>query len=500
MLLARRRRTEDSDAELVEQVRAGHDEAFAELYRRHRRVAASTAAWLLRSSGDVDDVVADAFASLLQALRNGHGPRDDFRAYLLACVRNASIRRRQTAPAVVGLDPEAAGVAYEDPERYVEADTVARAFAALSPRWQRALWLAEVEDRTPAEIAGELGLAPNAVAALTYRAREGFATAYLAEHVARASTTTCAAVGPRLGAYVRDGASATERAAIDAHLAECADCRRAVEELDDLNASLRSLQGPAAGAAAAVAVATTLPVTGGVAMLAGSGAAVKVVAAVMALVPTVAFGVHQLGTGGSVDMRPPVIDAAVVRPADDATATGNGSAVTSDAATTTSAVRAAAATTAAGGVQGTAPATTAAAATPPPVTAPTVPPLPPVTTPAVSLPPITTPALTTPPVGLPPITTPAVTTPPITVTVPVPPVSLPVVPTVTVPTVTIPGVTVPSVTVPAVTVPSVTVPAVTVPSVTVPAVTVPSVTVPAVTVPSVTAPTTLPPITVPGLG
>ena len=35
----------------------------------------------------------------------------------------------------------------------------ARAFASLTPRWQQILWLAEVEDRSPREIAGQLGLA-----------------------------------------------------------------------------------------------------------------------------------------------------------------------------------------------------------------------------------------------------------------------------------------------------------------------------------------------------
>ena len=45
---------------------------------------------------------------------------------------------------------------FEDPERYVEADTVARAFASLSPRWQQTLWLTEVEQRSSAEVAAQL--------------------------------------------------------------------------------------------------------------------------------------------------------------------------------------------------------------------------------------------------------------------------------------------------------------------------------------------------------
>ena len=157
-LLARRSATDETDEELVDRVRDGSDDAFAELYRRHRKVAERTAAWLLGSRRDVDDAVADAFAAVLQALRNGNGPKENFRAYLLACVRNGCTLRRSRSITPVTLDPEAAGVALEDPERYVEADTVARAFAALSPRWQQALWMTEVEQRSVADVGAQLGL------------------------------------------------------------------------------------------------------------------------------------------------------------------------------------------------------------------------------------------------------------------------------------------------------------------------------------------------------
>ena len=145
---------------------------------------------MLRSRSEVDDVVADAFAGVLEAIRNGNGPRDNFRSYLLAAVRNGCRSRWQrisTRRRAVRAEADDSPV-FEDPERYVEADTVARAFASLSPRWQQTLWLTEVEQRSPAEVAAHLHLAPNATAALTHRAREAFATAYLAEHIDSAPT------------------------------------------------------------------------------------------------------------------------------------------------------------------------------------------------------------------------------------------------------------------------------------------------------------------------
>ena len=125
----------ESEAELVERVRGGDNQAFAELYRRHRKVAVSTARWLLPSRAEVDDVVADAFAGVLAAIQNGNGPRDDFRRYLLAAVRNGCRLRRQRHVDAEDRRRRRVRTApmFEDPERYVEADIVARAFGSLHP-------------------------------------------------------------------------------------------------------------------------------------------------------------------------------------------------------------------------------------------------------------------------------------------------------------------------------------------------------------------------------
>jgi RNA polymerase sigma factor (sigma-70 family) len=295
-----------SDDELIGRVRSGDDAAFGELYRRYRKAAEATARWSLRSRSDVDDVVADAFAGVLSAIRNGNGPRDNFRTYLLAAVRNGCRQRWQQADRTpsAGIEP---GSTVEHPERYVEADTVARAFARLTPRWQQTLWLAEVEQRTPGEIAERLRLAPNAAAALTHRAREAFATAYLAEHVDTASGAACERFAPRLAGYVRGQLTDAQREQVDAHLADCDRCQRAVDELSDLNASLRTL-GPVAGAAG-----LTAPVTIGTSLgmassgLFGSGLLLKGAAAILVVAPLL---VVELGGGrggqGSVEERDPV--------------------------------------------------------------------------------------------------------------------------------------------------------------------------------------------------
>ncbi len=288
------------DEQLIERVRSGDSHAFGELYRRHRPAAESTARWLLHSRAEADDVVADAFAGVLSAIRNGNGPRDNFRSYLLAAVRNGCRTRRRKF--VTADEPRAdAGTApmFEDPERYVEADTVARAFASLSPRWQQTLWLTEVEQRSPAEVAAVMDLAPNATAALTLRAREAFATAYLAEHVNASPDEACERYGRRLASYVRDQLTEMQSEAVERHLLDCPRCQQAVDELRDVNASLRKLVPPVGTALAAQwTVGTTL--VGTVSNLFSSGLLLKGAAAVLVATPLL-VNILGGGRGGTPD-------------------------------------------------------------------------------------------------------------------------------------------------------------------------------------------------------
>ena len=82
-----------------------------------------------------------------------------------------------------------------------------------------------------AEVAPLLGLAPNAVAALAYRAREGLRQAYLQAHLHDQQAAECRDCAASLGAYVRDGLSARDRRRVDAHLDGCSSCKGLVAEL-----------------------------------------------------------------------------------------------------------------------------------------------------------------------------------------------------------------------------------------------------------------------------
>jgi RNA polymerase sigma factor (sigma-70 family) len=279
----------ESDDQLIERARAGDGQAFAELYRRHRPAAESTARWLLRSRAEVDDVVSDAFAGVLSALRAGNGPRDNFRSYLLAAVRNGcrSQWRRIDDPDARDGSTADDTPTLEDPERYVEADTVARAFATLSPRWQHTLWMTEVEQRSTQEVAARLRLAPNATAALTHRAREAFATAYLAEHVDAAPDASCERYAPRLAAYVRNQLTDLQCAEVERHLVDCEYCQQAVDDLRDINSSLRTLVPASTSALAPLTIGTSVSTMPGLfsSGLFSSGLFVKTMTALLIATP-----------------------------------------------------------------------------------------------------------------------------------------------------------------------------------------------------------------------
>ncbi len=96
-------RSSPSDAELIEAVRSGELEAYGLLYRRHAAAAANLARQLTGSRAEADDLVAEAFAKVLDTLRTGGGPDTAFRAYLLTTLRNTLYDRvRRDKPAGAG--------------------------------------------------------------------------------------------------------------------------------------------------------------------------------------------------------------------------------------------------------------------------------------------------------------------------------------------------------------------------------------------------------------
>lgn len=174
----------DTDEQLAERVRRddGADEAFGELYRRHRPTALRVARSIARD--EEDDAVAEAYLGLLRVLRAGGGPTYDVRAYVLASARNRAIRRaRSRARAMASADPVLDTSGVEDDHLWAdEGDVLVRAFRALAPRQREVLWAVDVEGHRPREIAAAWGCDPGAVSAVAHRARRRLRALYLAQH------------------------------------------------------------------------------------------------------------------------------------------------------------------------------------------------------------------------------------------------------------------------------------------------------------------------------
>jgi RNA polymerase sigma factor (sigma-70 family) len=237
-----------SDPELITAVRAGARDAFETLYRRHVEPARRVARALARDPAEVDDLVAEAFAKLFTTLREGGGPDVAFRPYLLTTVRRLfydSVRRARRENLTDDPTVHDPGVPFDDTaERKLEHALVARAFTKLPERWRMVLWHTEVEGDPPAAVAPLMGLTPNGVAAMAYRARERLRENYLREHIAAEPTDGCRWAIERLGAHVRGGLSRRENRRVDEHLSDCARCHLLFVELDEVNSALRLVLVP----------------------------------------------------------------------------------------------------------------------------------------------------------------------------------------------------------------------------------------------------------------
>ncbi|OXS30939.1 sigma-70 family RNA polymerase sigma factor [Streptomyces sp. XY006] len=243
-----------SDADLIDRMRAGDDTAYEELYRRHAQAVRRYARTCCRDAHTADDLTAEVFARMLQAVRGGSGPTHAVRAYLLTSVRRVaaswtrSARREQLVDdfALFAAQSARGRDASDDDTLELGADVRAmheaeqsmamRAFRSLPERWQAVLWHTEVEDESPSEVATLFGLDANGTRVLASRAREGLKQAYLQAHVSATLTADeeCARYAVQLGTYARGRLRTRAERGLRKHLEECAKCRLAASQIAEV--------------------------------------------------------------------------------------------------------------------------------------------------------------------------------------------------------------------------------------------------------------------------
>lgn len=268
-----------SDPELIERVREGDATAYEELFVRHRDVALRLAR-RLAGAERADDICSEAFAKILDLLQRGKGPDVAFRAYLLTTIRTVHlnlVRSGQRENSVTDNDLQTlTEPVLDDPDARFDEGAIARAFRQLPERWQAALWMTAVEGVSNEEVSRQLGIQPNAVASLAFRARAGLRQAYLSEHLNETVDTSCARIIDMLPSFLRGTLTPRRRGLVQNHLNSCSRCSIAAEELADVDRRLGALIAPVVvgGLGAALWPATAgapagAPIAAGI--LAGTG-------------------------------------------------------------------------------------------------------------------------------------------------------------------------------------------------------------------------------------
>ncbi|MEU6001645.1 sigma-70 family RNA polymerase sigma factor [Streptomyces sp. NPDC047197] len=284
-----------ADSDLITRMRAGDDTAYEELYRRHAEAVRRYARTCCRDAHTADDLTAEVFARMLQAVRGGSGPEHAVRAYLLTTVRRVaagwtkSAKREQLVEdfAVFAAQAARSSEVSDDDTMDLGADVRAmheaeqsmamQAFRSLPERWQAVLWHTEVEDESPSDVATLFGLDANGTRVLAKRAREGLKEAYLQAHVSTTLTDNeeCARYADRLGAYARGSLRTRAERGLRKHLEQCAKCRLAAGQIKEVASGIPGVVPIAVigwfGAAGYAKVAAL--VGGGAASAAGAGAA-----------------------------------------------------------------------------------------------------------------------------------------------------------------------------------------------------------------------------------
>jgi RNA polymerase sigma factor (sigma-70 family) len=174
----------DTDRALIRRVREGDSTAEHALYRLYVETALRRARQLGAQPADAEDYVAEAFLRVLRQLRHGGGPDGLFAPYLFAALRNLAAdahrgqRGRELPTDQIGSAIDV-GAAALNPEDEVETRiSVHAAMDGLPHRWRDVLWRMHVEGQSPTALADEIGVSPQSVSALAYRARKALRCNY----------------------------------------------------------------------------------------------------------------------------------------------------------------------------------------------------------------------------------------------------------------------------------------------------------------------------------
>ena len=238
-----------SDQELVELTRDGEKEAYAILWKRYFSAGMTCAEGVSRL--DPEDLVVEAYTKILSAIRSGGGPTGAFRPYLYAAIRNLAITKSQkVSNETVGLEEASWGTMSVEGEvmSSIDSERITRVFYAMRPTHRKILWLAEVEEKSAAEIAEEMGMTRTNVSTSSLRARREFVRLWTQDHVRTDGVEPGSEHEFTLthaGEYLVGQPKPAVQARIEAHLQECHECDDKLQEAKTMSSMFRSRVAPA---------------------------------------------------------------------------------------------------------------------------------------------------------------------------------------------------------------------------------------------------------------
>ncbi|MHB8571381.1 MAG: RNA polymerase sigma factor [Candidatus Dormibacteria bacterium] len=235
-----------TDLQLLRDFLGGRSAAFTEMFDRHHRSVYGLA---LRITGDrlaAEDVAQETFLSLLRSAPRMDDESFRISAWIHKVASNLSydqLRARSRFPEAPAAEPDLPDPVERvpesresfEPERAFEGRELRRRIWEVSQRlpenYRLVLQMRELQGLSYRTIAEALGVSESAVETLLYRARVRFKEEYLMLESGGATEGQCATVKPLLRQYRTGRLRAAQRRQVASHLANCARCAGAYDEL-----------------------------------------------------------------------------------------------------------------------------------------------------------------------------------------------------------------------------------------------------------------------------
>ena len=180
-------KAEPSDLDLVRGIKSGDGDAFEQMVQRYHARVYSLSYGVLRNAEDAEEATQDSFLTLYRKIGTFDESKKFFSWFYRVALNQAYSRARRRKPGIkvsiqeprfsddghfTATDWPDAGVAIEDEAAARELAARAGEFIDELPRAYRdAIWMADVEEMPPAEIAEVLGISMAAFKSRLHRAR-----------------------------------------------------------------------------------------------------------------------------------------------------------------------------------------------------------------------------------------------------------------------------------------------------------------------------------------